>query len=138
MRTQDIPTPLSALALPLLLILPRVADPDPFPPGVYTITFAAAEAGERFAGEWEMRFTEAGAVSVVKDGETFVEGRYVSTGRHVVMTDETGPIACTGPRTRTGIYGWTLQENELTMSAVEDECEGRRVMLTRGKWLKER
>lgn len=68
---------------------------------------------------WE--FTDADSISV-SDG--VAEGfTYTATGTTLELTEVgSEPVACDA----TGIYEWEIEEDVLTLTAVSDECEGRR------------
>lgn len=56
-----------------------------------------------------------------------VEGRYLSNPAPFVATEESGPFACFNlhPGWATGVYQWTFENDELTLTAVHDDCEPR-------------
>lgn len=106
------------------------------PPGIYTTTIVEADVPPPFppeilVGQWQIEFTEAGSSIVTKDGEVVVIGRYNSNPSRVVITDLQGAYSCTdAPGIATGIYKWSLEGDELVLSAVLDRCVGRQVVLT--------
>ena len=130
----------AALLIGITLLLPNVkADSTKLPPGTYATTitesdvppFFPPEVIEILAGEWQIEFTDGGTYVVSKDGEIVVVGRYTSNQARVVMTDLQGVYACTDvPGVATGVYRWSLENNELTLVAVLDRCDGRPVALT--------
>ena len=93
--------------------------------GTYTTTLD----GER----WTTKFEEKGTFTVTRGGNLAVEGTYKVMHNEVEMTDESGPIACTGDY-RTGRYKWKLEGKQLTFIESEDECEGRMEALTTNPW----
>ena len=127
------------VAAPPAVALPTagaVANSTKLPPGVYTTTITEADVPpplppEIVAGQWQIEFTEAGSFIVSKDGDIAVIGRYKSNPSRVVLTDLQGAYSCTDvPGTATGVYGWSLVNNELVLSAVQDRCAGRPEVLT--------
>lgn len=136
------------IALPLLFAVAGfTSSSSKFPHGVYTSTVTKddlpadlpEEAKSRFIGKWEWAFTEGGRVNLTLDGKVKVEGQYTSTADQLKITDEKGEIACSNrPGSETGTYKWTLEGKKLTLTAVEDKCEGRRSFLTRVPWSKEK
>jgi hypothetical protein len=90
-------------------------------------------------GKWEWTLTEDGSMKLTLDGKVKVEGKYSSTSEEVKITDEKGEIACSNnPGSETGTYKWMLENNKLTLTVVEDKCEGRKNFLTHGSWRKEK
>jgi hypothetical protein len=68
-----------------------------------------------------------------------VEGNYTSTADELKITDEKGEIACNNSAGLvTGTYKWMLENKKLTLTVVDDKCEGRRQFLTRTPWMKEK
>ena len=109
------------------------------PPGIYTTTITEADVPSSFppeaiailVGQWQSEFTEGGAFIVSKDGDIVVIGRYNSNRSRVVLTDLQGAYSCTdAPGIATGIYNWSLENDELVLSAVLDRCAGRQLALT--------
>jgi hypothetical protein len=109
------------------------------PPGIYTTTLTAGDIPDSFppevvsllVGDWETEFTESGSYIVSKDGYPVVVGRYNSNPGRIVMTDLQGALSCTdAPGIATATYRWTLAGNELILTAVNDRCAGRNLVLT--------
>jgi hypothetical protein len=109
------------------------------PAGIYTTTLTEADIPASFppeviallVGDWEIEFTEAGSFIVSKDGYPAVVGRYNSNSARIVMTDLEGAFSCTDePGIATATYRWTLASDELVLTAVNDRCGGRNVVLT--------
>src|SRR5437867_12511567 len=130
----------ATLLLSLTLLLPSVlASSNDVPPGIYSVTITLAdippgfppEAADILVGTWTVEFGEHGDSYVSKDGELVVLAKYSSSKSHLVTTDIEGPLACTdAPGIRTGVYNWSVLNNELTLSAVLDRCFGRMFVLT--------
>lgn len=109
------------------------------PAGVYTTTITPAdippdlppEVVDILVGQWQIELTEDGANIVSKNGEVVVFGRYTASPSHVVLRDEGGPLACfDAPGIATGIYSWSFQNDELTLTPVLDRCFGRQLVST--------
>jgi hypothetical protein len=95
--------------------------PPDFPP----------EAADILVGTWWTEFTEAGTTVITKDGDVVANGRYTTSKSHLVMRDIDGPLACTDAHgIATGVYTWSLENNELALSPVLDRCFGRMFVLT--------
>jgi len=128
------------ILLTFTLILPgTLANSGGIPTGYYSITIAAADVPPEFppevaailVGTWTIAFTEDGESYVTKDGDRVVEGSYRSSKEHLVMRDVSGPLACTDDHgIATGVYTWSLDNNELTLKPVLDRCFGRAFILT--------
>jgi hypothetical protein len=129
----------AALLIGATLLLPNAsASSAKLTPGAYTTTITGADVPASFppeiiailVGQWQIEFTEAGSVIVYKDGDIVVVGRYTSNPSRVVMTDLQGAYSCTdAPGIATGVYRWSLENNELVLSPVLDRCAGRQVVL---------
>jgi hypothetical protein len=132
-----------ALVAALLVVSPSLpnamAHSGNVPAGIYTTTLTALDIPPEFppevtallVGEWETEFTESGSYIVSKDGYPAVVGRYNSNSARIVMTDLEGAFSCTDePGIATATYRWTLQSNELILTAVNDRCAGRNLVLT--------
>ena len=129
----------AALLLSLTTFLPTaLADKVQIPPGVYSITVTMAdippdfppEAAEILVGTWNVELTAEGTTIVTKNGEFVANGVYESSKSHFVIRDIGGPLACLDARgIATGVYTWTLDNDELHLSAVLDRCFGRAFVL---------
>jgi len=128
------------LILSLVLLLPGVlATPKTLPTGVYSTTVTVTDIPATFppefvellVGEWQTEYTSAGSYIVTKDGSIVVVGRYTSNATHLIMSDLQGAYACTDePGIATGVYNWSLNGNELTLSPIRDRCVGRSAVLS--------
>lgn len=89
-------------------------------------------------GQWDNEFTSSGSVTVYKDKEEVIVGRYVANPARLVTTDLYGLLSCTTvPGEATGVYKWTFDNDELTLEAVLDRCFGRQFVLTLHPWQKQ-
>jgi hypothetical protein len=106
------------------------------PPGTYTTTLTEADIPASFppeiasmlVGNWEVEFSETGALLVTKDAELVVVGRYRSNPARVIVQDEEGRLPCLPPGA--GVYAWVLDGERLTLTEVQDTCAGRALVLT--------
>jgi hypothetical protein len=117
-----------AALLVVLLALGAVARTEDFKKGAYSVTAGGAK--------WAINFGDNNKLTFTRDGEIAAEGTYKVTGDELEVTDERGPIACGGEQ-KTGKYKWRLEEKKLTMTKVEDPCEGRAHALTSHVWVRE-
>ena len=143
------PAPQFALAavtsLLLFVLVGGTVGPSTPRLGTYTMSIAAedilpnvpVEVRGNFDGRWELTFTTGNMYHISKDGRLVVEGRLTSAKKQLTLTDEKGVLACTQqPGIETGTYKWSYRQPELTFTAVEDKCEGRRAVLTLHPWRK--
>jgi hypothetical protein len=119
----------------VLLALGTTARTADFKKGTYSVTAGGVK--------WSINFGDNDKLTFARDGEIAVEGTYKVTGDELEVTgdelevtDERGPIACPGER-KTGKYKWKLEEKKLTLTKVEDLCEGRVHPLTSLVWVRE-
>jgi hypothetical protein len=130
----------AVLLLSLTIFLPTaLADSAGIPAGSYSSTVTLAdippefppEVAEILVGTWTMELTTAGTTIIYKNGDLVANGRYTSGKSHFIMTDIGGPLACTDAAgIATGIYTWSLVNNELHLTTVLDRCFGRNFVLT--------
>jgi hypothetical protein len=120
-------------------------DPVASPEGTFTTTLTVeelpadmpAEMRKALAGVWELTFLEGKRFMVSLNSKPMVEGRLTATSDGLVLTDEKGVISCAiAPGEETGKYKWAQDENKLTLSATDDKCEGRKLILTLHAWTK--
>lgn len=107
--------------LPLLAMLaaPAFAE-QPFPVGEYT------------SGKVTMQF-DAHSSTQLRIGKQIVDdGTYTATADRLTLTDKSGPMAC--PADQTGTYRWTYAGDALTLTKIDDACEGRAGDLTAHPW----
>ena len=112
----------------VLLALVPAARSDDFNEGVYSAT----AGGVKFS----IKFDKGGKVTIMRNGEIVVEGTYKVKEDGLEVTDEKGPFACRGDQ-KTGKYKWRSEGKKLTLTKVEDECEGRANALTSQVWVQE-
>ncbi len=66
--------------------------------------------------------------TVYREGEIVVEGVYVIKNNRLYITDKKGPYAC--PDNPSATYRWIINDKDVTLIAVTDECSGRKDALT--------
>src|SRR4030095_7667077 len=106
----------SAALLILLLALGTTARTADFKTGTYS--------AKSSTDKWSINFRGHNKLTRSRNGEMVVEGTYKVTKDELEVTDEKGPMACEGEQ-KTGKYKWKLEEKKLTLTKVEDLCEGR-------------
>jgi len=79
-------------------------------------------------GAWTITF-DRGGYAITFKGARAVAGRYTLAGSRAVLTDRSGPLACTGAG-RTGTYTVARSGRRLTLTAVRDACVGRKAVLS--------
>ncbi len=101
-----------------------------------SIAFAATDfpLGSYTVEGYAIIFADEGKFRVSKGDEVLVEGEYTVKGDRLQLTDKRGVIACTGDGQETGTYGWKYEGDVLTLSKVEDKCEGRSAAMTARPW----
>jgi hypothetical protein len=112
------------------------------PTGTYKTTITAddipaffpPEAADILVGVWEIEFTDAGIAFVTKDDDLVVTSRYISNPVRLILQDQEGRLACLPPGA--GVFAWVLEDDQLTITEVQDTCAGRALVLTAHPLLK--
>lgn len=109
---------------------------------VLWLAFAAAAGAAEFPKgtftaspqkDWSIKF-EDGKFTVIRGGQTVVEGTYKVTDNEITVTDEKGKFASKDDAAKSGKYKWKLDGGKLTFTAVEDKSKGRELLLTMNTW----
>jgi hypothetical protein len=90
--------------------------------------------GTYSSGEYTIVFADKGQYRVSTGEELVVEGEYTVKGEQLILTDKRGRLACTGDGMAMATYAWKYEGEMMTLSKVEDKCEGRSAGLTAGPW----
>ncbi|MEE9249038.1 MAG: hypothetical protein V3U79_10130 [Dehalococcoidia bacterium] len=102
------------------------------PQGTYTTTIASADlangASPVLPERWDLNFADDSLFTVSKDGELVVKGTYGVVEDQLTFNDEEGVLACRAGQA-IGIYKWALDDNALSLTAIEDQCDGRKAIL---------
>ncbi len=107
-------------------------DPGDFPP------FFPPEIVDLLTGDWELVLNDPRTYFVRLNGDVVVEGRYTSNPARLVMRDLGGVLACLEePGMAQAVYAWSLDNDELSLTAVKDRCDGRPFVLTVKPWQKQ-
>jgi hypothetical protein len=100
--------------------------------------FFPPEIIDLIVGDYELDLNDPSAYIVRLNGEVVVEGRYTSNPARLVMRDTGGPFACLDePGMAQGVYAWSLDNEELTLTVVQDHCFGRAFVQTVKPWQKQ-
>lgn len=100
--------------------------------GRYTTTISDADVPPEMkeaVGNWELNLGDEGQFTTSRNGEVVVTGNYAVTGDQMTFSDTDGAMACEGPQAA-GSYIPALDGATLTFTLVDDECAGRRIILT--------
>jgi hypothetical protein len=104
--------------------------------GEYTVTLAAPDIPaempdsirQMMIGSWNIGLHEGNHVLVTYNGREVVSGPYMVSGNQLTLpANDTGPYACRTAAT----YTWQMSGDQLTLTRVQDACDGRVVVLTR-------
>jgi len=142
---EDGRSPMAPGAPELLPAMSAAAAPS-LPQAIYAMTLTEAdfppffppEVRDFLRGDWELDFTDPRSSVTRLNGEVVVMGRYTANPARLVMRDTGGAIACLDePGMAQGIYAWSLVGDQLTLTSVQDRCEGRPFVLTVKPWQKQ-
>ena len=75
-----------------------------------------------------IKLYEGNKYKVLMEGETVVEGNYEIKDNRLIITDKKGSHACLNNPKAT--YKWIIKNKKVTLTAVKDECSGRKAALT--------
>ena len=80
-----------------------------------------------------MTFLRGGLFEVEFRGDDGIEvaGRYQVVNNELIITDEGGLASCLAPEYQPARYAFTIRTGELTLDALNDDCDGRVTMLER-------
>ena len=94
--------------------------------------FPAADYG---AGGHTLSFDGKGGVRLLNDADhtVLVDGSYAVEGTELMLTDRSGPYACTGDKAK-ATYRWSVDGDALVLAKVTDPCDGRAGDLARAHW----
>lgn len=81
-----------------------------------------------------MKFDAQGHVRVTEGAKVLVEGEFSAKAGEIQFTDKSGPMACLTAGQETGTYRWQYADEKLTLSKIDDRCEGRVSDLTAQPW----
>jgi len=114
-------------------------------PGTYTNNFSIEELPEKFgppwnpegypgsliAGEWEMTLSEEDEIIWRQNNTNWSSGNY----NVYLSTLEFGfDSICNSIGVSSASYSWSLDGDKVTFERIEDDCEGRAIVLTLKPW----
>ena len=100
--------------------------------GTYTTTISVADVPpdmKAAVGLWELILGEEGQFTTTQNGEVVVQGTYAVAGDQMTFADVEGKMACAKEQA-SGIYKPALDGGTLTFTLIDDQCPGRRIVLT--------
>jgi len=122
------------MVLVLLFVFAGCAAKPSLTPGTYASTITREDVTSyTFIGEWELTLTEGNGLSLSLDGRFREDGNYTLTQDQIVFTQMRGKYPCGA----TGTYQWAFDGKRLTLTTVEDTCEGRPTIFTMHPWTKQ-
>ncbi len=111
--------------------------------GIFTVAIGENDVpvifpgGQGLVGLWDIAFNADGSYIMARqDVGPLVAGSYEVNGGTLTVIDEAGLFRCGGDPASgdadaaEGVYGWDLQEDQLTLSPVQDECSTRRLIFS--------
>lgn len=95
--------------------------------------------GPALYGRWQISFRVDGTYGAERAdlvGE-LITGSFVIEGDQVTITDEGGLLSCANasivghqPDSAVGVYRWERNDDRLSMVPIDDDCAGRRILLS--------
>jgi hypothetical protein len=107
--------------------------------GTFAITIAAEDVppelvdGASLIGRWRVTFNPDGTYLLERqDVGRVASGQFTTAGDRVTLRDETGVLACVPANDDEGpvTYRWEMTEGRLLLTAIEEPCARRRLLLT--------
>jgi hypothetical protein len=130
---------LAIASLLLLLIAPVSAQEAEFPAGAFAVTIAFDDVpptlidGASLIGRWQIAFAADGSWQRSRqDVGELTRGGYTVEGERLTLRDQAGVLACGGGEDEAdlAIYGWRLTAEGLRLTAEQEPCAARRLLLT--------
>ena len=100
--------------------------------GTYTTSISEADVppeGKDLVGIWDIMLSEQNQFTASKSGEVQARGTYLVQNDHVSFADQDGPNACPKEQAA-GTYQVSYDVDTLTFTAVDDQCAGRKIILS--------
>lgn len=84
-------------------------------------------------GTWQLTLFANSRAEVRQNGKLMVESTYSLNNNVMTLADQGGELACQGGQ-RAGIYAFKLENDQLTLKALDDSCADRVKLLTNQPW----
>jgi hypothetical protein len=100
--------------------------------GTYTTTIGPADVPPEMTaavGTWELILGDEGDFTTTQNGEVAVRGTYAISGDQMSFSDAEGKMACAKEQA-SGVYKPAVDGGTLSFTLVDDQCAGRRIILT--------
>lgn len=124
---------LAVAAIPLFIVgCASAGTPSPSLQGTWTTTLTKADSAI-YNGQWEITFASDGSFAASQAGVDVAQGRYTLMQDQLVLTTESGIHRCPAGD-ETGTYKWSLAQDTLTLTSIQDECGDRALVLTLHPW----
>ena len=105
--------------------------------GDYAVTIAAEDVppeligGASLIGRWHISLDNDVYRLARQDVGPLLHGALDIAGERVTLQDETGVVACEpGPEGDAATYEWSVTDGRLLLTAIEEPCDRRRLLLT--------
>jgi hypothetical protein len=144
MRTRATLFALLIAAAILAAVLAGYAAPPSLPPGRYITNVSLKETFDRIGmdlmtksmlpGEWEVWLVEGNRYMIVRNGSMlFEEGRYHLTRQELALTPDATDFPCLlhlRPEWANATYRWAMEGQSIVLTAVQEKCPGRLLVLS--------
>jgi len=91
----------------------------------HTLAQSKLPRGTFVGGDWAITIGSKNQFRVREKGKVVVVGTYTVTGDQIAFSNERGIRACTEAGMEVGKYKWAYDGKDLTLTKIEDNCEGR-------------
>lgn len=107
--------------------------------GAFAVTIADEDVppeligGASLIGRWQISFEGNGVYEIGRqDVGRLLRGQFETDGSRLILREETGVIACASGADVdvAAVYEWKVETGRLLLSAVEEPCASRRLLLT--------
>ena len=92
---------------------------------------AAPPFGPLAMRDFRIQFDSAGTFTLSGDGWPSMSGSWKVNGAEITLQNTAGPQNCGGA----GRYALTVESTRLGLDVIADECQSRRMILDRSRWL---
>jgi len=96
-----------------------------------TIAQPAVPTGPLVMRDFRLQFDAAGTFALSGAGWPSMTGAWTLSGNELSIVNKTGPNNCSG----TARYTLTVSGDQVGLDVVADDCQSRRMILDRSRWL---